>query len=670
VTRPTEPAASPKKPAAPDTPSEGAKKAPAQGTGSSGSSPHADWWRETIESIVVALILAFLFRTFEAEAFVIPTGSMAPTLLGRHKDVHCEQCGQQFTVGASEEVDINGFLIPRARVDAAVCPNCRYPVPTDQVFNSPVFTGDRILVNKFPYEFAPPKRWDVLVFKYPEEPKTNYIKRLIGLPGETIEIRQGDIYLRTPDGPRILRKDNPQKQREVQILVYDNDKPERALHEHGWPQRWAPMHKADKPGNIAGWSDEAGGWRPDGEKRTFEIDLANSADALRWFRYRHIVPNENDWRDLQNGRGLRSPRPQLITDFCGYNAYSSGRLTAADIAGVYWVGDLTLDCQVDVLELGADAQLVFELVEGARKYRCRILPETGEATLLYPDPLSRDPEAAEDVILSTATTPLKGTGSYRVTFANVDNRLLLWINDRVVDFGDGAMYQPHGGLPRQPTASDGSDLTPVGVAAHGLSARVSHLLLARDIYYRCEFWHPGNRNDGNEYTGQTVYEYGNHPEDAENLARLLTDPKAWYREYERGLSANKTGPNEDYAGLTFDFPLADDEYFVMGDNSPRSKDSRLWSNARNAEHRHAVPRSALVGKAFFIYWPHGVPFGNDGKGYPDGGDSVFNTSPIDRFFYHRLPPDQNHPAGAVAEPRYPVRRVPFYPNVERMERIR
>jgi len=44
-------------------------------------------WRETIESIVIAFVLAFLFRTFEAEAFVIPTGSMAPTLMGRHKDV-------------------------------------------------------------------------------------------------------------------------------------------------------------------------------------------------------------------------------------------------------------------------------------------------------------------------------------------------------------------------------------------------------------------------------------------------------------------------------------------------------------------------------------------------------------------------------------------------------
>src|SRR5215475_1918627 len=61
--------------------------------------------RETVESVVIAFILAFMFRTFEAEAFVIPTGSMAPTLQGRHKDIVCPECGYEFRTGASEEVE-------------------------------------------------------------------------------------------------------------------------------------------------------------------------------------------------------------------------------------------------------------------------------------------------------------------------------------------------------------------------------------------------------------------------------------------------------------------------------------------------------------------------------------------------------------------------------------
>ncbi len=54
--------------------------------------------RETVESVVIAFVLAFLFRTFEAEAFVIPTGSMAPTLMGRHKDLVCPKCGFPYQV--------------------------------------------------------------------------------------------------------------------------------------------------------------------------------------------------------------------------------------------------------------------------------------------------------------------------------------------------------------------------------------------------------------------------------------------------------------------------------------------------------------------------------------------------------------------------------------------
>ncbi|MFM9197185.1 MAG: S26 family signal peptidase, partial [Planctomycetia bacterium] len=61
--------------------------------------------RETVESIVIAFTLALLFRAFEAEAFVIPTGSMAPTLMGRHKDLVCEACGRDFRVGCSAEED-------------------------------------------------------------------------------------------------------------------------------------------------------------------------------------------------------------------------------------------------------------------------------------------------------------------------------------------------------------------------------------------------------------------------------------------------------------------------------------------------------------------------------------------------------------------------------------
>src|SRR3954471_13672621 len=88
--------------------------------------------RETIESVVIAIILAFLFRTFEAEAFVIPTGSMAPTLQGRHRDIECPKCGYEYRTGASEEVNNeSGDLKPNCHMLSATCPMCRYTLDVD-----------------------------------------------------------------------------------------------------------------------------------------------------------------------------------------------------------------------------------------------------------------------------------------------------------------------------------------------------------------------------------------------------------------------------------------------------------------------------------------------------------------------------------------------------------
>ena len=94
--------------------------------------PSAASIRETIESVAIAFILAFLFRTFEAEAFVIPTGSMAPTLMGRHKDLKCEICDYPFQVSASEEVTREGqSKTYNDQIASCTCPMCRYTMEID-----------------------------------------------------------------------------------------------------------------------------------------------------------------------------------------------------------------------------------------------------------------------------------------------------------------------------------------------------------------------------------------------------------------------------------------------------------------------------------------------------------------------------------------------------------
>jgi signal peptidase I len=79
-----------------------------------------DGFREIIETIVFVVVLVLLLKTFIAEAFVIPTGSMATTLLGYHKDVVCEQCHYRYLVNASQEAEKN---LP---VDHGICPNCGF----------------------------------------------------------------------------------------------------------------------------------------------------------------------------------------------------------------------------------------------------------------------------------------------------------------------------------------------------------------------------------------------------------------------------------------------------------------------------------------------------------------------------------------------------------------
>lgn len=102
--------------------------------------------RDTVEAIVVAFILAVVVRGFEAQAFVIPTGSMAPTLMGRHKEVTCPECGFVYSVNASQEVESHSS---NRTVHAGVCVNCRFKARLD---NQPSFKGDRILVMMFPYD--------------------------------------------------------------------------------------------------------------------------------------------------------------------------------------------------------------------------------------------------------------------------------------------------------------------------------------------------------------------------------------------------------------------------------------------------------------------------------------------------------------------------------------
>ncbi len=602
--------------------------------------PQQDGLREISESFVVAFVLAFLFRAFEAEAFVIPTGSMAPTLFGRHKECTCQQCGFFFAFGASDEIDDEaGTFDPSRRIHSAICPNCRFE---NNVFELAAFKGDRIIVNKFPYEFGEPERWDVPVFKYPEKPTTNYIKRLVGMPNETIIIKRGDVYKQEEDRSLTILRKEPRKQKVLQIPVFDNNHPETALHQKGWPHRWVAVEKSkageaaspkkDALGPIAGWAQAAKGWDEEAATHSFVLstELAKSSD-LHWLRYRHIVPTKEDWDAISDqpknpnvffAPDPAGPRPQLISDFCGYNAYSGGNGEPANDR--YWIGDLTLSGSLDVLAVNEGAEVVFELNEGVRCYRVRVDLATGKSKLI--SVVRLNPEAEEEDIMAEAETSLRGVDDFNFRFANVDNRLCFWVNEKLIDFGAKAEYRVDEAT--QPGPRD-EDLIPIGIAVKGASARVSNLLIERDIYYRASQLNSGEGNHFS-YPGEDE-----HPDEF-SLRRALKNPAEWTATYFPKAREAK-------------FELQTDEFLMLGDNSPRSQDSRVWPNGRGAERRHAVPRSALVGRAFFVYWPHGVPFMNDGQGFP--------------VWYLKS-------SNPRSDEKYADMRAPFYPNIAKMRRIR
>ncbi len=126
---------------------------------------------ETIKTVVYAVLIAFVVRTFAYEPFNIPSGSMKPTLLvGDYLFV------SKFSYGYSH-----------------------YSLP----FSPKIFRG-RILASE-------PERGDVAVFKQPQDNKTDYIKRIVGLPGDTVQVVGGILHINGEPVKREKVTDRPDR---------------------------------------------------------------------------------------------------------------------------------------------------------------------------------------------------------------------------------------------------------------------------------------------------------------------------------------------------------------------------------------------------------------------------------------------------------------------------
>ena len=509
----------------------------------------------TFEWLITAFILAFVFRAFVMEAFRIPTGSMADTLKGAHFRLRCRQCGYQYEYGfVPKDYGLDEDTVPSGSVPLAVtrCPSCGcYPSQLlcrrcRQVYDTrsvakrnklrqnsgsggnttvppsrcprcnnsllsgeavSVANGDRILVLKCVYQFSEPKRWDVIVFKNPPEPTINYIKRLVGLPGEEVQIIDGDVYI---DG-RISRK--PDKvQNELWMPVYDNDyqpvqPAEGTFNGHIWQQPFRNIRNSK--------------WITTDSNSPTVFRLDSPADEINSMVYDTSIGNDFRATYAYNSVEKYGHRPNcsdLMVRFYSLAADSQGRIGIAlskyQTSYKAWV-DLAGEMVITKVEQGK------EPIELARK-----------------------------AIEAHSINPLKRT---LVKFANVDHRLIFeyggtkWTHDLGSDPEDAGQIK--------------EDIEPrVEIFGSG-KLTLSHIAIFRDIHYTSE---------NNGYQGQAIEE---------------------------------------------PFVLEEDQFFVLGDNSPNSEDCRWWRRAGLANPGLSpyrvgiVPRDYLVGKALFVYWPSGFkPF--------------------------------------------------------------
>lgn len=590
--------------------------------------PPPDGTRETIESIAMAIILALVFRSFVAEAFVIPTGSMAPTLVGRHKDVFCPECGHRYQSGASNELTKDGASTGQF-VIATTCPLCRLPWTLD-LYDQPndaSFSGDRIIVGKFAYDFADPKRWDVIVFKFPGNARDNYIKRLVGLPGETIRIVGGNIYAK-PKGSnefRIARK--PADKLNVLLQpICDSEYISKTMRNLKWPEYWYSVPPENSPpASVASEGTASSAETSDWEVLDggHQFRLAKASDDFRWLRYRHLLPDSNDWESLQNG-SLPAELPQagLVTDFYAYNAYMwifansptlppraydpsespmeiVGKALFPDGMGMHWVDDLAVDCDVNVQS--SSGELALELIRGGAHHRCTIDLATGKAQLAIiaadgtEQPFVGDEEGAQEAFHPTASTTVKGPGRYCLRLSNVDHQMLLQVDGREVKFDQPTSYRSPELIKPYWSPQDPGDSEPALIGLRGGTAEIERLAVLRDKYYIAT---DSNAHNG-DYTGaleQLIQDRRELP-----ISATLSQPDSW------------DGAEMFLMRRTVEFEIADDAFFPLGDNSPQSQDARVWANPyrrspldRNVPNPlyHFVDRDLLVGKAMIVYWPH------------------------------------------------------------------
>ena len=509
--------------------------------------------RHVAESLLLLAACVLIFRTFAAEGYLISTGSMAPCLLGYHRQVTCPTCAHQFAKGMSlAEAEGSSSIASTASasvgdphgISGTACPNCGR---TGLTVNSlPKNEGDQLLVNKHAFVLRDPHRWEVIVFRNPSDPLEAYVKRVVGLPGEAIEIRNGEVFaggipqrksLTSQLGTRILVDEHvhqPDPENEDWEPRWSEEKDESKWSEvaDGFefggdavaaPIDWLEFRHwvvsggshltavplAQWPKSLVQPSSEFTSLEYDKEKQLFSIRGAlSSAERDRW-----LARTEDEAFRKAINKLYRRSHFAPISDEYGYNQRYEG-VTA------YRVPDVMLEFDIDPCP--SSGEVTARLAYGRALADCRFDLQANVMTVTF--------NASTKV---EATVPLPSalqSKSHQIVVSVFDAQLVVGL--------DGEPLGEPIPLPvssEEPPAPWVERLARIG--ARGAPVTVRNLRMYRDVYYT---------------------------------------PK------------NNAGAKQ--------FILGGEEYFVLGDNSPVSVDSRCWESP-------GVPESSLIGKPFVVHLP-------------------------------------------------------------------
>jgi signal peptidase I len=455
--------------------------------------------RDNIEALVVAVVMAVFLKYFVVEAYKIPTGSMQPTLMG-----------QAFADGGG------------------------------------VF--DRILVDKLSYHFRDPQRFEVTVFRYPLNRARNYVKRLVGMPGEELRIAHGDLFVRgDPSAPfRPLRRP-------------------RAVQAETW--KW--LDRA-LPEGLTQWKVESGEWSAAGNR----------------------VGGAGPGRALFVGHGGGAIMDRYLD---GYPAAIAARVSPRGEHGTNAVGDLRLVGRVRARPQAL--RLSIELVEGDRNYRFEL-----------PGPAAASDARPRVAVVAGAGTSAGGAGTATgearrlpaerwVEFAvqNLDDLLELELDGEVV-----------AALEVAPAALQTAGLR---LIAEGGGADFERLRVARDIYYT-----PGRQGrDTWSIPEGHYFMLGDNTQDSSDSREWTFWNMAWadadgqqrqargnWHPYQRGANPLEANPLREPT-LEGRLTWFTDEW---GETHLFPTDQELARDPQSStSEAPLVPRELIAGRALLVFWP-------------------------------------------------------------------